>query len=480
MSTRWFKWERESSILTICLCCEAGYLGLKTKYGKSYPPTYLVFEGNIVSWLNDFDNLEQIGAEYVKKLLNKNFYKRVIEDWKKVCKALESYCKKINSMSLNDCTEEELLKIYRKFYLLQFNWWSIGLLAELVSYGSEFLLRKFLKNKLKLNQLDKLQNYLNILTAPTKKSFSNKEEEDLMRIFEARKRNEDIRKLLRQHVKKYYWLQNNYLETKYLDEEHFIRAIEEFSRNKSAIQEKIISVNKKISLAKKNKNALARELRLGKNEREIISLIGSFMAFHDARKRLNLIELYALDILLEAISKRIKIPLAELKYLIPGEVENAIKGKVNIEEINRRKGIYVIKYSLKKFDILTGEKAEKLAYSKFRGKQDLEGIKEIIGMPASPGIVSGKARIIKSPKLINLVEKGDILVTTMTSPDFLPAMKKAAAIITDEGGITSHAAIVSRELGIPCIIGTKIATKVLKDGQLVEVNANHGWVKIIK
>ena len=59
-------------------------------------------------------------------------------------------------------------------------------------------------------------------------------------------------------------------------------------------------------------------------------------------------------------------------------------------------------------------------------------------------------------------------------------MKKASAIVTDEGGVTCHAAIVSRELKIPCIIGTKIATKVLKDGQLVEVNANHGWVKIIK
>ena len=83
-------------------------------------------------------------------------------------------------------------------------------------------------------------------------------------------------------------------------------------------------------------------------------------------------------------------------------------------------------------------------------------------------------------KTMNKVKKGDILVAVMTRPDYLPAMKRAAAIVTDEGGVTCHAAILSRELGIPCIIGTKIATKVLKDGQLVEVNANHSWVKIIK
>ena len=68
----------------------------------------------------------------------------------------------------------------------------------------------------------------------------------------------------------------------------------------------------------------------------------------------------------------------------------------------------------------------------------------------------------------------------MTTPDMVPIMKKAAAFVTDEGGITCHAAIVSREMKKPCIIGTKIATKILHDGQLVEVDANRGIVKIIK
>lgn len=76
-------------------------------------------------------------------------------------------------------------------------------------------------------------------------------------------------------------------------------------------------------------------------------------------------------------------------------------------------------------------------------------------------------------------QKGDILVSVATDPDIVPAMKKAAAIVTEQGGITSHAAIVSRELGIPCIIGTKIATRVLKDGDMVEVDANKGTVKKI-
>ncbi len=98
------------------------------------------------------------------------------------------------------------------------------------------------------------------------------------------------------------------------------------------------------------------------------------------------------------------------------------------------------------------------------------------GLPASRGIVAGKVKIVLSPEELDKVEFGDILVTTMTNPDFVPAMRKAAAIVTDEGGMTSHAAIVSREMGIPCIVGTGEATKVLKDGMLVTVDAVKGVV----
>lgn len=108
----------------------------------------------------------------------------------------------------------------------------------------------------------------------------------------------------------------------------------------------------------------------------------------------------------------------------------------------------------------------------------------LTGSPASPGIGSGEVKILKSAKEIAKVNIGDVLVAPMTSPDFVPAMKKAVAIVTDEGGQTSHAAIVSRELGIPCIVGTGTATKTLKDGDTVSVDGEKGQVflgvKVIK
>jgi pyruvate,water dikinase len=101
----------------------------------------------------------------------------------------------------------------------------------------------------------------------------------------------------------------------------------------------------------------------------------------------------------------------------------------------------------------------------------------IKGLPASPGVHVGKAKIVFSPEeAAKKIQKGDILVTRMTNPDWVPYMRLAGAIVTDEGGMTCHAAIVSRELGIPCIVGARDATKVLKDGETYTVDARSGVI----
>jgi len=100
----------------------------------------------------------------------------------------------------------------------------------------------------------------------------------------------------------------------------------------------------------------------------------------------------------------------------------------------------------------------------------------LTGDKASPGIASGPAKIIKDLSHIERVHEGDILVAEMTTPDFVPAMKRAVAIVTDRGGRTAHAAIVSRELGIPCVVGTGEATTKLTNGQVVTVDGSHGKV----
>lgn len=108
--------------------------------------------------------------------------------------------------------------------------------------------------------------------------------------------------------------------------------------------------------------------------------------------------------------------------------------------------------------------------------QEIDADPILVGSAASPGAAYGAVKIVPDPSQIDKVQDGDILVAEMTTPDFVPAMKRAAAIVTDRGGRTAHAAIVSRELGIPCVVGTENAMATLKDGQVITVNGSTGKV----
>jgi len=102
------------------------------------------------------------------------------------------------------------------------------------------------------------------------------------------------------------------------------------------------------------------------------------------------------------------------------------------------------------------------------------------GIGASAGIAKGKTRIILDLSQRNKMKKGDILVTVMTNPFFVPLMTRARGIITDVGGLICHAAIVARELGIPCVVGTKKATKILKDNMVIKMNGKTGEIYVIE
>ena len=110
----------------------------------------------------------------------------------------------------------------------------------------------------------------------------------------------------------------------------------------------------------------------------------------------------------------------------------------------------------------------------------LDNNKEIVGRAASNGTVRGIVRVISEYSQLKNLQKGEIIVTSMTTPDFISYLGKVSAIVTDEGGITSHAAIIAREFDIPTIVGTSNATQILRDGDEIEVNTEEGKVKILK
>lgn len=177
------------------------------------------------------------------------------------------------------------------------------------------------------------------------------------------------------------------------------------------------------------------------------------------------------------LAKRIGLSLEEANCLLKDELVEALTLKKDFSKItSERNKKFALWYKEGKLQVFSGKEADKIAEMV---KEEVVG-SEIKGSVASKGKATGKVSIIYHQEEFGKFREGDVLVTTMTHPEFLVLMKKASAVITDEGGITCHAAIVSRELGMPCIIGTKVATKVLQDGDLVEVDGDKGIVRIIK
>lgn len=194
----------------------------------------------------------------------------------------------------------------------------------------------------------------------------------------------------------------------------------------------------------------------------------------DERSHYRSIESFRGRVLYEEIGRRISTSLGELMFMLDEEIMAALGGALPAPVVERAKK-HCLTYECGRVHIYTGADMDEFL-TQHLAKPAQEQVR---GTGVSAGVVRGKVRIVKTIRDLDAIQDGDILVTSMTRPDYIAAMKKAAAFVTDEGGILCHAAIVSRELKKPCVVGTRVATQVLKDGDLVEVDADSGVVRTI-
>ncbi|HLD06937.1 MAG TPA: PEP-utilizing enzyme [Candidatus Nanoarchaeia archaeon] len=174
------------------------------------------------------------------------------------------------------------------------------------------------------------------------------------------------------------------------------------------------------------------------------------------------------------IAQKIEVDEEVVKQMLPEEVLGSIAGKhYNTDAIAERNHFMVFIGLLNEFRILSGKEAH--AFANTYLKKKLMG--RLSGRIASPGVGRGRARVVLAKKDFAKVRKGDVLVVSNTTPDFVPVMKKAAAIVAEEGGITAHVSVVSREFGVPCVVGIPHITKIIYDGEMVEVDADKGIVR---
>ncbi|MBR9699192.1 hypothetical protein GOV09_01930 [Candidatus Woesearchaeota archaeon] len=258
-----------------------------------------------------------------------------------------------------------------------------------------------------------------------------------------------------------------------------MQRIKEHGKDQAYVLDKVVHYSEEFTKTKTEREQLLDKIGASKRLRVLLYLMDDHTFWQDERKKVNLQADHHIDLLLKEVNRRKKIPFDDLLYTIPFEVIDLLRGEpVDLSIIQKRKEIVGIIYTPDQYLPLNYEDSVRLD-KEINSQYSMNGLADLFGTVANLGKVRGKVKILMEPDDFKLMEKGDVLVTSMTRPEFVPILKKAAAIVTDEGGLTCHAAIVARELDVPCIVGTKIATKVLKNGDSVEVNANHGVVRIL-
>ncbi|MBI5071325.1 hypothetical protein HZB93_00280 [Candidatus Falkowbacteria bacterium] len=289
----------------------------------------------------------------------------------------------------------------------------------------------------------------------------------------------EIYKLLEKHYLKYFYMRYLFTEKQGIYSfDHYLKELVRLVVS-GDLEKKYQEMQQEFKVGVRKRNALIKKLKIKGGWRKIFDAFGNFMITKIYRRYAQIFAIYQMEAILREIGRRLGLSLMQVKFMLPQEVGAALlKSRLDKKEIKKRTKLCVY-YAEKERDVVfTGEKAKRLAESV--REKGAEEVSEIKGQCGCVGKAKGAVRIVINPEDMEKMRKGDILVSIATNPDLVSAMKKAAAIVTEQGGVTSHAAIVARELRIPCVIGTKIATKVLKDGDIVEVDANHGVVKIIK
>lgn len=481
----------------------------KITNGIKEKKSLIIIENDFLKFYHDIDTSDKIGKYFFNKvLLDKNFLFKVIRNIYKYSEKLEIFSKEINNTQVENLSNKELLNIYSEYVkrLRVLRIW--GWVPLYIDGLNESLLTDYIQANLKLylikiNQIDKFGEYYSTLSSSEKisevqaeelarlnlllKIQDNKNYKEVVKFIHQNKydsinKYKDIKKMFDLHLKDFGWLTYSYSGPS-MTIEYLFKMLND-NIEKGDIKKQKNNLLDHYKNIKNEKEKLFLELGLSKDLIFLLNASSELMYIKDYRKGIYQKSYLAMDKVLEEIAKRMRASLKEIKYMIYDEVKEAlIKNKSEyyrkIVKERLKKCCYTVEDGI--FKIYQGEECELIINKNIKKvveKKEKE-INELKGTVAYKGKVKGVVKIILVESDVAKLKEGDILVSSSTNPDLILAMKKAAAFVTDFGGITSHAAIVSRELKKPCIVGTKIATKIFNDGDFVEVDANNGVVKKI-
>ena len=463
-----------------------------------------IYSRGVSDWYINMKDIKRITKIFIEKSKQgDNIGKKLVVKWEKDEKYFYDKCSQLEDLDVSKSSNQQILKHYQELKNIYLGWFSMSSIIDGFALGSDNYIHSQIDKLLESKRVKKGKGKIfSQLTAPIGLSFSKEAELSLLRItnkirlvpklkrdfqklsvISLKKEIKDnylsIYKLLEEHQNNFFWLRNNYINWKIIDIKEFIIEIRDLLKDDT--KKRLEKLKLQLKITKKDKEKIFKKFKFPQYLRNLIEISEVFTFWQDRRKRSTLFAIHYFCLLLEVVAQRTEYTLEDLKFFTTSEIVSLLKnekGHPDKKNIQKRKKYSLFYHRGNSYEYYLEKRAKKLFQQIFKKNKKIM-VNDFRGITASPGIEVGKARIVKTVQDINKIKSGDILVSIMTRPDYMVGIKKASAIVTDEGGITCHAAIVSRELGIPCVIATKNATQILNDGDLVQVDADHGVVKIL-
>lgn len=441
----------------------------------AWPDSEILFLKNDIYWWSNWDAVLARGKTCVKDFIGSrdDFSKTYYKKYNTAVKKLEKQFEKLDKINFKTLDKKKLRSLWFDFFKVYTkDFWPIAVYPELVAYGANLMLENEIKRKkinLKPKDLSELMNF-------TQLSYAAREEKELLKIILEKDKTARTKKI-KEHAQKFRWLLNGHHGVTPIGINFFEKRIKEI-KLAGDVKNQLLILEKYPSSAEKKFLKLVSDYKLPKNIVRLARSTQHASFLQDDRKRLHLMATDYIVKLYRVFASKLGISLLDAFGILYEEFDLAFRSPQFLEKAKVRRHSWRLKFTSKKITFCSS------------GAQEVNDILEqyrrqvrsdkIQGMVAYPGKVKGIVQIIKTKQELKNFSKGRILVTVMTSPDYISAMKISKAIVTNEGGLVCHAAIVAREMKKPCIVGTKNATKILHNGDLVEVDADQGTVKIVK
>ena len=481
---KWWRWAGESNLYFPCSAFRA-------KTAKFYGGFALAvyYKNNYLVGFENIKENERIARDVVKKQrLNRKYIDELIVRWRKMAQERLQLFKELDKLDLKTIPAKQLLSLQRRLAVSRCKMWQLAFIIEVFDATGDTLLseaiEEFSLKDLKSQEIQALLSSQNL-------TYLQKEKLELLKIALKKLQRQSpvpcgtgqsINQALKEHARRYFYIRNNWRGTQRLTEKHFRNEMGELmKRGREKAKEQIGELSNYSQTIKRKQAGILQKHKIPREARNVFYLFSRMTEWREKRKQFIQISNHYADKLLSEMARRNKASKKALETIDPLELKSLEFSKEYLSELKRRQnGCIFIFDKNNHYKFISGQEANRALQAFENTQKPPKDLKEIKGVSAMRGKVKGKAKIIFTSRDFAKIEKGDVLVVSMTRPEFMPVLKKVSAIITDEGGITCHAAIISREMQKPCIISAKIATKVLKDGDMVEVDADKGVVKIIK